>query len=377
MKKYLALAVVLLTALFTANAFAFTPPPAPDHGWYVVDQTGQMSAPDISALNNKIKRISDATHNEFGVALIQSLDGDSIEDAAYNTFKKWGIGKHGLDNGVLIILSLKDHKSRIETGKGVGGEITDLQSKQILDGMRPQLRSGNFAGAFNYALDNLSSLLESRANQKATPIPPPVATSQPDVPAAATQAQSSSGSGSGLIVLFFVLSILGIGGVIFWRRIWVANRKEEERQRRRIQEDMDRREQQFYTPPPVHTVHHNVPVTRASVPLVAAVQTESQYEDNSTSTAAQEENDARAESRNRLRRAEEDEEERRERRAREDREEEDRRRRRDEESSSSGSSGSSGWGGGSSDSGSSGGGFDSGGGFGGGDSGGGGASGGW
>src|SRR5580692_5341393 len=103
MKKYLSLLVVLMATLFTANAFAFTAPAAPDNGWYVLDQTGRLSAMEVSALNQKIKRVSDATHNEFGIALIQSLESSTIEEAATATFRKWGIGKHGLDNGVLIM----------------------------------------------------------------------------------------------------------------------------------------------------------------------------------------------------------------------------------------------------------------------------------
>lgn len=236
MNKYLSLLVVLMATLFATNSFAFTPPDAPDRGWYVVDQTGRLNTLQINALNNKIKRISQATHNEFGIAFLQSLDGESIEDAAYHTFQKWGIGKHGLDNGVLIMVALKDHKSRIETGKGVGGEITDLQARQILDNtMRPKLRSGDFYGAFDAALNDLSGLMDSRANQKATPLPQPQVVINPAVPVdapAVSQPAHASESDTGLLIVLVVLGV-GLGGFILFLVIADRRRIQQEEEGRR------------------------------------------------------------------------------------------------------------------------------------------------
>ena len=48
MKKYFNLIVALVAMLFAGNSFAFTPPPAPAQGWYVSDQTGKLSATDIT-----------------------------------------------------------------------------------------------------------------------------------------------------------------------------------------------------------------------------------------------------------------------------------------------------------------------------------------
>lgn len=236
MNKYLSILVALMVTMFAANSFAFTPPTAPEKGWYVSDGTGQLTAVQISALNDKINRISKATNNELGIAFIQSLNGAAIEDASYATFRSWGIGKHGLDNGVLIMLALKEHKSRIETGKGLGGEITDIQAKQILDGLRPQLRTGDFFGAFNNALDGVSGLLDSRANAKFTPAPPPALVQQPSVvPPVDAQPTVQQSSGTGFGTIFFIVLGLGImvaGGVYFLVIVPNQEREEEERLQR-------------------------------------------------------------------------------------------------------------------------------------------------
>jgi uncharacterized membrane protein YgcG len=229
MKKYFNLIVALVAMLFAGNSFAYTPPPAPAQGWYVVDQTGKLSEEQKVALNQKIDQVSKTTKNEFGILFLNTMDGDNIEDVAYTTFNTWGIGKRGLDNGVLIVVSLQERKSRIETGKGVGGEVTDLQSKQILDNtLRPFLKKGDFAGGFNATLDALSALIESRHNQKSAPVDTSVVNNAPASCAlAAAGVGATDGGSSGVGWLVFVL--LG-GGFVVWRLRASAKRRAADRQ---------------------------------------------------------------------------------------------------------------------------------------------------
>jgi uncharacterized protein len=232
MKKYFNLIVALVAMLFAGNSFAFTPPPAPAQGWYVVDQTGKLSEEQKAALNLKIDQVSKTTKNEFGILFLNTMDGDNIEDVAYTTFNTWGIGKRGLDNGVLIVVSLQERKSRIETGKGVGGEVTDLQSKQILDNtLRPFLKKGDFAGGFNATLDALSSLIESRHNQKAAPVDTTASRVSNDAPAscalAAAGVGATDGGSSGVGWVVFLL--LG-GGFVVWRLRAASKRRAADRQ---------------------------------------------------------------------------------------------------------------------------------------------------
>lgn len=398
MKKLLSFLFVLMTLLFVSNALAYTAPPPPAHGGYVLDQTGRMSPSDIQQLNQKIDRISKATKNEFGCVLLQSLEGDTIEDAAGTIFHAWGIGKHGLDNGILIIVSLKDRKSRIETGKGVEGEVTDLQSNDILkQHLNPHLKRGDFAGGFSETVDTLGSLLESRANAKVTPVPTPT---QDTTPATAPAETAGSSKSNGGLILLLCLGLLGVIGIAMW-----LSARSRERERLAEEERLERLRQaeaawqksqraavaartQVSTPfvpvpevrpsRPAPTVHHHTQAVTAtpSRPLAPSytpspVPMSSPIEDAATVAAAAA---AAAELSRRRRDEEEAEERRREERAaerRREQEEEDRRRRDDDDSSSS--SGSSfDWGGGSS-----GGSDDSGSGFGGGDSGGGGSSSDW
>jgi uncharacterized protein len=137
----LALGVLLfaLVSLLSGSAAAgFSPPQMSDA---VTDTAGKLSAADDRALEERITAYRNRTGNEIAVLVIGSLEGKSIEDVAYETFNAWGIGKKGLDNGVLLVIAPTERKTRIETGKGVGDRLTDIDCAIILrERVSPQLK---------------------------------------------------------------------------------------------------------------------------------------------------------------------------------------------------------------------------------------------
>lgn len=192
--------------LFGVSAMAFTPPVA-EPGRFMYDVSGKLSESDRNQINQKLLNLNSSTKNEIAVLVVDSLGDDSIDDAANATFKKWGVGKKGLDNGVLIMLSLGDRKMRIETGKGVEGELTDLQTQDIMNHkMRPLLKSNNVAGAINAGIDGVSGTLESRKDAgTSTP------TSSPHAGQNACQMGAGASSNSRSTVWIFGV---GIGAVL-------------------------------------------------------------------------------------------------------------------------------------------------------------------
>lgn len=158
MKRLSLFALVLLTLLLiTVRSFAFSVPP---NTGFITDTSNTLSSTEKLAIEKKLEGYEAGSKNEIGVLILLSLDGESIEDVAYQVFNKWGVGKKGMDNGVLLVIALGDHKSRIETGKGAG-ELTDLQSNDILKSIRPSLHKGDIAGGVNNAVDQINYLLDN------------------------------------------------------------------------------------------------------------------------------------------------------------------------------------------------------------------------
>jgi uncharacterized protein len=100
-------------------------------------------------VKDSLELLSGSLFRKTGAALalvtVQSLDGEDIDGAANRLFSKWGIGAKGKDEGILILLALKERELRIETGYGAEGYLTDVQSKRIIrDIATPFLSKGQW-----------------------------------------------------------------------------------------------------------------------------------------------------------------------------------------------------------------------------------------
>ena len=113
--------------------------------------------------------------SQNGVAFVPgSLEGESIEDVAHETFNAWGVGRKPLDNGVLLVVAPKERRVRIETGKGVGDKITDLQSSDIIEHtVSPLVREGRYRDAIDQGTQAIAVDLGGGApgNDGAEPLP--------------------------------------------------------------------------------------------------------------------------------------------------------------------------------------------------------------
>ncbi len=71
------------------------------------------------------------------------------------------------DNGVLMLFAIKDHKSSVELGYGIEPIISDGDAGDILRGIRPILRQGNYAGAFLAAAQEIGNDILRSPNKDA------------------------------------------------------------------------------------------------------------------------------------------------------------------------------------------------------------------
>ncbi len=225
MNKFISLMAVFVIALFAGNSLAFTPPPSPAPSSWISDTSGVLSGPAHRRLDTHLKQINQSSANEVAALIVPTLGGEDISDVANATFKSWGVGKKGLDNGVLVVLAMKEHKSRIETGKGVEGDLPDLKTQDILNQvLRPHMKQGDVEGALDSTFAAVSSSIENHradvaaqaARAKASPPPVVVTPVNPASPLPTTTTSPSCdvgavGSGTsvlGLLVFFFFAAML-------------------------------------------------------------------------------------------------------------------------------------------------------------------------
>lgn len=200
-----------LAALVVVLAFLAAPPSlsktnVPSYSAPVVDAAGVLDASTEAALDAELADYQDRTTNQIAVAIVDTTGGRSIEDYSIDLARSWGVGQKGKDNGVVLLLAVKDRKMRIEVGRGLEGDLTDLESGRIIrDVMRPRLQAGDYAGAVQLGVRAIRFSLGD------TTVSPP-----------STEARGG-GDASGFpwyLVLIGGLSLLSMFGSRWSRRQW-------------------------------------------------------------------------------------------------------------------------------------------------------------
>ncbi len=82
-------------------------------------------------LNNILSQYEDSTDVEIAVITIPSLYNNDISDYAQKIGEKWGVGKKGYDNGVVLVISVNDREWAISTGYGMESVLPDAKCYRI------------------------------------------------------------------------------------------------------------------------------------------------------------------------------------------------------------------------------------------------------
>jgi len=114
-------------------------------------------------INNFISDYEQKTSIEIGIITVNNLDGNDIFDYSQDQFERLGVGKKGADNGILIVFSMEDRKSRIHTGRGIEEFLTDAQCRRLLDNViKPYFKKGEY---FDGTMALLQSIREELGDQ--------------------------------------------------------------------------------------------------------------------------------------------------------------------------------------------------------------------
>jgi|WetSurMetagenome_2_1015567.scaffolds.fasta_scaffold30253_3 uncharacterized protein len=138
---------------------------------YITDETGTLNSSEISTLSQKLKSFDNSTSTQIVLYMINSLEGESLEDVTNQIAEKNKIGRKGKDNGVLLFISKSDRKIRIEVGYGLEGSLTDAVSSQIIrNEIAPSFKSNNFYEGINKGVDAIISVTkgEYKADKKSS-----------------------------------------------------------------------------------------------------------------------------------------------------------------------------------------------------------------
>lgn len=199
----------LLAAAFVLLPLAAAAKEVPFLSGRVVDEAGLLPPERTAALEEELRRLEEETGAQVAVLTVASLEDEVLEDYSLRVSETWGLGREGVDDGVLLLVSRDDRKLRIEVGYGLEGALTDIEAGRIVrNAIVPSFKAGDFAGGIEAGVDSIAGAI--RGEPGAVPADAPGA-GRPDL-----AARGMMGLVFFLVVGLFSLSALGAEGCQSW-----------------------------------------------------------------------------------------------------------------------------------------------------------------
>ena len=193
--SYKILLCISIVGVFApAFVFAYTSPGKPTG--YVNDFAKVLNVETVQTLEDRLQRVEAGSGSEIVIVTIPSLGDETIDTFAVKLFEEWGIGKKGIDNGLLFLVAPNDREVRIETGYGMEGVLTDLQAGRIINDIKPYFKASDFNGGIEYGVSTIIGIVNGD-----------VAASDYDT-SSGNSNTSSSGSKIDPFAIFFIFIIV-------------------------------------------------------------------------------------------------------------------------------------------------------------------------
>ena len=189
MKKLGIIIAILFFLVIAAKAFGAYP----DYKGYVNDFANVISPEKEEALQQKLNKEDKETTNQIAVVTIQTTAPEEIEGFSINLAEQWRPGQKGKDNGILMIFAMQDRKMRIEVGRGLEDDLTDIEAKEIEeDIIVPAFKQQKYEQGIEGGVDAVILAIHTADE------------------AASSSAAISGDSGAGALIIFLIIGGLGV-----------------------------------------------------------------------------------------------------------------------------------------------------------------------
>lgn len=160
MKTFLLRGVMFILFIFLLQSSLACALEVPPLRGRVNDYAGVMKPDQVQFLESQLAQLERDTGHQVAVLTITTLDGEDIEGFSIRVAENWKIGKKGFDDGLILVVAVKDRKLRLEVGYGVEGVLPDAIAKRITaDYIVPHFRSQDYGGGIVAGIDAVQKIL--------------------------------------------------------------------------------------------------------------------------------------------------------------------------------------------------------------------------
>ncbi len=175
MKKFflkLFLLCLILNSSFLILNYPSSALDVPQLKGYVNDYANMMSPAARSKMEADLRAFERSDSTQIVILTIPSLEGEPLEDFSIRVSEAWKIGQKGKDNGIIFLVANKEHRIRVEVGRGLEGKLTDLMAGRIIDlVVKPRFKRGDFDGGFIAGVHSLIDATRGEFKAQAERVP--------------------------------------------------------------------------------------------------------------------------------------------------------------------------------------------------------------
>ena len=122
----------------------------------VVDLAHVLPPNIVESLTARLKAHEETTSNQVTVLVLPSLEEEPLESFSHRVSTTWKLGQKGTDNGVLLLVAMKERKIRIEVGYGLEGALPDATAFDITERrIKPHFRNNDYQGGLAEGIDSI------------------------------------------------------------------------------------------------------------------------------------------------------------------------------------------------------------------------------
>lgn len=183
----------------------------PNNDFYVLDEANVFTPAQREEIINTSTQVYDQTKAQMVIVTVKSLDGMSMENYAYDLYNSWQIGDKDLNNGILIVFAPNEREYRIMTGPGLEDVFTARFLGTVRDDvLLPGLKTNDYGLALMQTYNVLLLKLQTKY--------PEMIIKPLDVKEVHLGERPNESLGSELISMLLLLSLFGVGGLLFMPR---------------------------------------------------------------------------------------------------------------------------------------------------------------
>jgi uncharacterized protein len=97
------------------------------------------------------------------IAIFPSLDGEELQDVGIRLAERWRVGDRRLDNGVILLVFVRERRVRMEVGYGLEPVLPDATAARIIrESIAPHFREQRYADGLAAGVEAVFTHVQTR-----------------------------------------------------------------------------------------------------------------------------------------------------------------------------------------------------------------------